>query len=43
MQKIVPPQLEPGDEIRVVAPSTGIKIIGADSRDTARKRYEEMG
>ena len=43
MQKIVPPQLEPGDEIRVVAPSTGIKIIGADSRDTARKRFEEMG
>ena len=43
MQKIIPMQLEQGDEIRVVAPSTGIKIIGADSRDTAKKRFEEMG
>ena len=27
----------------MVAPSRGIKIIGADSRETARKRFGEMG
>lgn len=43
MQKIIPAPLKKGDEIRVVAPSRGIKIIGADSRETALKRFGEMG
>ena len=43
MQKISPAPLKKGDEIRVVAPSRGIKIIGADSRETALKRFGEMG
>lgn len=43
MQKIVPARLQPGDEIRVVAPSTGIRIIGADSRANAAERFAAMG
>ncbi len=43
MSKILPQQLKPGDEIRVVAPSTGIKIIGAESREIAFRRFSEMG
>ena len=43
MQKIIPQLLKSGDEIRVVAPSTGIKIIGADSRVIAKERFAQMG
>lgn len=43
MQKIIPQLLKAGDEVRIVAPSTGIKIIGADSRETAAARFAEMG
>lgn len=30
MQKIIPARLRPGDEIRVIAPASGIKIIGRE-------------
>ena len=43
MQNIVPQKLKKGDEIRVVAPSIGIKIIGADCRQIAKERFEAMG
>lgn len=43
MQNIVPQKLKAGDEIRVVAPSTGIKIIGEDCRRIAKERFEAMG
>ena len=43
MPKIIPEPLHQGDEVRVVAPSTGIKIIGADSREIAASRFAEMG
>lgn len=43
MQKIIPAPLRAGDEIRVVAPSTGIRIIGADSRANAAARFADMG
>lgn len=43
MQRIVPPVLQKGDEIRVIAPSRGIKIIGQDARAIATRRFEEMG
>lgn len=43
MQKIIPAPLRAGDEIRVVAPSTGIRIIGADSRANAAARFAETG
>ena len=43
MQNIVPQKLKKGDEIRIVAPSIGIKIIGADCRQIAKERFEAMG
>ncbi len=43
MQKIIPPLLKAGDEVRIVAPSRGIKIIGADSRELAAQRFKAMG
>lgn len=43
MQKIIPPLLQKGDEIRVIAPSRGIKIIGQDCRAIAKERFEAMG
>lgn len=43
MEKIVPNKLKPGDEIRVIAPARSLKIIGQDSREIARKRFEEAG
>ena len=35
MEKIIPNKLVKGDEIRVIAPARGIKIIGQDSRQIA--------
>ena len=43
MQKTIPARLQYGDEIRVIAPARGIKIIGQDTREIAKKRFEEMG
>ncbi len=43
MQKIIPERLRAGDEIRVIAPSRGLKIIGQDTRKTAKERFEAMG
>ncbi len=43
MQKIVPNQLKPGDEIRVIAPARGLKLIGIDSREIAVKRLNDFG
>ena len=43
MQKIVPERLKAGDEIRIVAPSRGIKIIGKDVRAIAEKRFADLG
>lgn len=43
MLKIVAEKLQVGDEVRIVAPSTGLKIIGEDCRQLAQQRFEEMG
>ena len=43
MQRIIPQLLKKGDEIRVVAPATSCKIIGADCRQIAKERFEQMG
>ena len=43
MQKIIPAKLQKGDEIRVIAPATGLKIIGQDCREIAKERFEAMG
>lgn len=43
MKKIVPQVLKAGDEIRIVAPARGLRLIGRDSREIAKVRFEEMG
>ncbi len=43
MQKIIPALLTEGDEIRIIAPSRGTKIIGQDTRKIAQQRLEQMG
>ena len=43
MEKIVPALLKKGDEVRIIAPSRGVKIIGKDVRALAEKRLNEFG
>lgn len=43
MDKIIPEVLKAGDEVRVIAPARGLKLIGADAREIAGKRFSEMG
>ena len=43
MQKIIPQKLQKGDKIMIIAPSTGLKIIGQDCREIARERFEKLG
>lgn len=43
MQKIIPDTLKTGDEICVIAPSRGLKIIGQDTRQFAFERFTQMG
>lgn len=43
MQPIYPKKLKPGDEIRVIAPSRSLAIIGEETRQIANKRFEELG
>lgn len=43
MQKLIPAKLQKGDEIRVIAPSISMKVIGDDCRKIAKERFEAMG
>ncbi len=43
MQKIMPQKLQKGDEIRIIAPASSLKIIGEDCRKIAAERFEKMG
>ncbi len=43
MQKIIPPKLQKGDKVMIVAPSRGLKIISQECRDIAKSRFEKMG
>lgn len=43
MQKIIPNKLQKGDKIMIVAPSRGLKLIGADCRQIAEERFKQMG
>lgn len=43
MKKIIPNLLKKGDEIRIVAPSISMKVIGDDCRKIAKERFEAMG
>ncbi len=40
---IIPPKLQPGDEVRVVAPARSLGIISPDVRSIAQKRLESLG
>lgn len=43
MQKIIPPKLQKGDKVMIIAPSRGLKLIGQDCRQIAKERFEAMG
>ncbi len=43
MQKIIPPKLKSGDEVRIIAPSRSLSIITKDSRKIANKRFADLG
>ena len=43
MQKIIPEKLKAGDEVRVIAPARGIRIIGKESREIAAERFAALG
>ncbi len=43
MHKIIPDRLKKGDKVMVIAPARGVKIIGQDVRDIARRRLESLG
>ena len=43
MQKIIPQKLQPGDEIMVIAPATGIKILSDECIALAKQRFGDMG
>nr|QIM10555.1 LD-carboxypeptidase [uncultured Alphaproteobacteria bacterium] len=43
MKKIVPELLKSGDEIRIIAPATGIKILSEECVALAKQRFETLG
>jgi muramoyltetrapeptide carboxypeptidase len=43
MDKIFPNHLQPGDEIRVIAPSSSLGIIGDDTKKIADERLASLG
>lgn len=43
MNKIYPEKLKKGDEVKIIAPSRSLGIIGKDSREIADKRFAELG
>ena len=40
---MIPQKLKAGDEVRIIAPSRSMAIIGEDSKEIATKRLEELG
>lgn len=40
---MIPSKLKTGDEVRIVAPSRGIKIISKEVREIAIKRFNDLG
>lgn len=43
MEKIYPPKLKKGDEVRVIAPASSLKIISPPNQKIANRRFLEMG
>ena len=42
MNKIYPEKLREGDEVRVIAPSRSLSLIGREVRDIANKRFSDL-
>lgn len=40
---IIPEKLKKGDKVMVIAPSRGLKLLGADCRQIAKERLEDLG
>lgn len=43
MAKVIPPKLQKGDEVRVIAPARSLSMIGKESQKIANQRFEELG
>ena len=43
MKKLIPPKLHSGDTVRVIALSRSLSIIGKESREIAKNRFDELG
>lgn len=43
VNKVVPSKLSSGDEIRVIAPSRSLVLIGKETREIANRRFFELG
>jgi muramoyltetrapeptide carboxypeptidase LdcA involved in peptidoglycan recycling len=43
MNKIYPEKLKKGDEVRIIAPSRSMKILGEELRNIANNRLQELG
>lgn len=41
--RLTPATLQPGDEVRVIAPACSLAIIGQESRTIADRRFDELG
>lgn len=43
MNKIYPKKLKKGDEVRIIAPSRSMKILGEELKNIANNRFQELG
>lgn len=43
MNKIYPEKLRKGDEVRIIAPSRSMKILGEELKNIANNRFQELG
>lgn len=43
MEKIIPQLLQPGDEVRVIAPARSMALISQETQDIANQRFAELG
>ena len=43
MEKIIPKELNKGDEIRIIAPSMSMSILKENTVNLAKARLKEMG
>ena len=41
--KLIPPKLKPGDEIRIIAPARSMQLIGEQGKKWAQEKLESLG